>query len=91
MRIINILPDLFNTFRKKLLLILFAVTLAVVSVPSMNAYAQDEHGNNPNEDKVEQHQEGTSKVEHEEEEGKVSREHRSYLPGSDLNFKKEDC
>ena len=71
MRIINILPDLFNTFRKKLLLILFAVTLAVVSVPSMNAYAQDEHGNNPNEDKVEQHQEGTSKVEHEEEEDKL--------------------
>ncbi|MCA9406983.1 MAG: hypothetical protein KC684_10620, partial [Candidatus Omnitrophica bacterium] len=70
MSIINTLPDLFNSFRKNLLLILFAVTLAIVSIPVQNAFAQDEH-NSEHKTDTDAQIESTDKVEHEEEEDKL--------------------
>lgn len=64
MSIINILPDLFSTFRRKFLFILFAVSLTLLSASSTGlVYAQD--GN-----ETTQQTEG-EKVEHEEEAEKL--------------------
>ena len=67
MSIINILPDLFSTFRKKYLLIIFAVTLALISSQAINiANAQDEHGSETTTEQTE-----GEKIELEEEADKL--------------------
>lgn len=67
MSIINILPDLFSTFRKKYLIIIFAVTLALISSQAINiANAQDEHGSETTTEQTE-----GEKIELEEEADKL--------------------